>query len=482
LDSLAAGGLRYTQFYNTARCWPTRAALMTGYYAQQVNFDALPGQRGGASRRRPPWAPLLPAYLRPLGYRSYHAGKWHLDGGPIEGGFDRSYSLNDHDRYFAPQKHTLDDRPLPPVARDSGYYATTTVANRAIEFLNEHAARHGQAPFFAFVAFTAPHFPLHALPDDIENVKDRYDVGWDAIRTARWQKLQPLLKIPGELSMLEPEIGPPYEFARARRELGPNEVWRETSWDQLTEGQRAFQAAKMSIHAAMVERMDREIGRLLGQLRGMGALENTVVFFLSDNGASAEIMIRGDRHDPAAPPGSSDTFLCLGPGWSRAANTPFRRHKTWVQEGGIATPLVIHWPAGISAAGEVRDAAVGHVIDIAPTILELAGGTWHDDGGGSPRPPSPGRSLVRSFQENARIDRDMLWWLHEGNRAIRAGDWKLVAARDKPWELYNLAADRAENHNLAAQQTDRVNELERRWLETAEQFQLLSEEKFTGNQ
>jgi arylsulfatase len=252
LDSLAAGGLRYTQFYNTARCWPTRAALMTGYYAQQVNFDALPGQRGGASRRRPPWAPLLPAYLRPLGYRLYHAGKWHLDGGPIEGGFDRSYSLNDHDRYFAPQKHTLDDRPLPPVERDSGYYATTNVANHAIEFLREHAARHGQAPFFAFVAFTAPHFPLHAPPDDIAHVKDRYDVGWDAIRTARWQRLQPLLKIPGELSMLEPDIGPPYEFARARRELGPNEVWRETSWDQLTEEQRAFQAAKMSIHAAIV--------------------------------------------------------------------------------------------------------------------------------------------------------------------------------------------------------------------------------------
>src|SRR5687768_8028575 len=168
LDSLAAGGLRYTQFYNTARCWPTRAALMTGYYAQQVGFDALPDQRSGASRRRPPWAPLLPQYLRPLGYRSYHSGKWHLDGGPIEGGFDRSYSLNDHDRYFAPQKQTLDDRPLPPVERGSEFYATTAVAERAVEFLKEHTARHGESPFFAYVAITAPHFPLHARPDDIE--------------------------------------------------------------------------------------------------------------------------------------------------------------------------------------------------------------------------------------------------------------------------------------------------------------------------
>jgi arylsulfatase len=474
LDSLAAAGLRYTQFYNTARCWPTRAALLTGYYAQQVGFDALPGQRDGAPRVRPPWAPLLPTYLRPLGYRSYHSGKWHLDGGPVEGGFDRSYSLNDHNRFFAPQEHTFDDRPLSPVARGDDYYATTAVADRAVEFLNEHASQHSEAPFFAYVAFTSPHFPLQARQDDIEKVGERYNIGWDAIRQARWRKMQPLVKIPGKLSALEPDIGPPYQFARAREELGPNEVWRETPWDELTEGQRAFQAAKMSIHAAMVERMDREIGRLLEQLRSMGALENTVIFFLSDNGASAEIMIRGDRHDAAAAPGSADTFLCLGPGWSRAANTPFRRHKMWVHEGGIATALVVHWPAGISAAGEVRDAAVGHVIDIAPTIVELAGGTWSTNDGGSPRPLSPGRSLVTTFGRNVPIERDMLWWLHEGNRAIRAGDWKLVAARDKPWELYNLNNDRAENHDLASEQPERAKELEQRWEETTSEFQRLS--------
>jgi arylsulfatase A-like enzyme len=283
-----------------------------------------------------------------------------------------------------------------------------------------------------------------------------------------------MLEIPGELSALEPEIGPPYAFARARKELGSNELWRETPWDQLTDGQRTFQAVKMTIHAAMVERMDREIGRLLEQLRGMGALENTVIFFLSDNGASAEIMIRGDRHDPASQPGSADTFLCLGPGWSRAANTPFRRHKTWVHEGGIATPLVVHWPAGVSAAGQVRNAAVSHVIDIAPTIVELAGGTWPTKDGGAPRPTSPGRSLVLTFRKNVPIDRDFLWWLHEGNRAVRAGDWKLVAARDQPWELYNLADDRAENHDLASNEAERAKEMERRWFEAAEQFQKLS--------
>jgi arylsulfatase A-like enzyme len=472
LDSLAAGGLRYTQFYNTARCWPTRAALLTGYYAQQVGFDALPGQRGGAGRQRPPWAPLLPEYLRPLGYRAYHSGKWHLDAAPIEGGFDRSYSLNDHDRYFTPQKHTLDDRPLPP-APDGGY-STTTIADYALEFLKEHASRHGEAPFFAYVAFTAPHFPLQARLEDVENVKDRYRVGWDAVRQARWRRMQPLLKIPGDLSKLEPDIGPPYRFDRAKDELGPNEVWRETPWDQLGEGQQAFQSAKMAVHAAMVERMDREVGRLVAQLRDMGALENTVIFFLSDNGASAEIMVRGDRHDPAAAPGSAGTFLCLGPGWSRAANTPFRRHKTWVHEGGIATPLIVHWSGAITAPGEVRDAAMGHVIDIAPTILELAGGTWRNEDGGTPRPPSPGRSLAPTFQQNSPIERDLLWWLHEGNRAIRVGDWKLVAARDGPWELYDLARDRSESSNLAAKQPERVKDLEGRWLDTTEQFQKLS--------
>ena len=471
LDALAARGLRYTQFYNTARCVPTRAALLTGYYAQQVGFDELPGHRPGVPRVRPAWAPLLPDYLRPLGYRSYHSGKWHLDGGPIAGGFDRSYSLNDHNRYFSPQEHTFDDRPLGPVTPDSGYYSTTAIAEHAIAFLSQHTAEHVKSPFFAYIAFTAPHFPLQALPDDIAAGTDRYGVGWDTIRQNRWRKMQPLLRIPGELSALERDIGPPYEFPAAKEELGPSEVWTETPWDDLSQEQQAFQAAKMAIHAAMVERMDREIGRIIEQLRNMGALENTVILFLSDNGASAEIMIRGDGHDAMAAPGSADTFLCLGPGWSRAANTPFRRHKTWVHEGGIATPLVVHWPAGISASGELRDAAVCHVIDITPTLVELAGGTWAGEHGGLPRPTSPGRTLVPTFAQNVSIQREMLWWLHEGNRAIRVGDWKLVAARNQPSELYNLALDRSENHDLSAQHTEKVGALEEQWRQTTKEFQ-----------
>jgi arylsulfatase len=225
----------------------------------------------------------------------------------------------------------------------------------------------------------------------------------------------------------------------------------------------------MSIHAAMVDRMDREIGRLLAQLREMGALENTVIFFFSDNGASAEIMVRGDGHAPAAAPGSADTFHCLGPGWSRAANTPFRRHKMWVHEGGIATPLIVHWPAGIAGKGELRR-AVGHVIDLAPTILGLAGGSWPTEHDGMALPPQPGRNLASTFTRDAKIDRKLLWWFHQGNKAIRVDDWKLVAAGDGPWELYDLSRDRAENHDLSGQHPDKVRELQQLWRMTAMEF------------
>jgi arylsulfatase len=467
LDALAAGGLRYTQFYNTSRCWPTRAALLTGYYAQQVGFDGLPDLP--PTRKRPAWAPLLPVYLKPLGYRSYHSGKWHLDGGPVEQGFDRSYSLNDQDRFFSPQKHTLDDKPLSAVDRGSGYYATREIANRAIEFLEEHAAKHDVEPFFEFVAFISPHFPLHALPEDIARNEAKYRVGWDEIRRERWERIQKTLHLPGDLSVLERSIGPPYGYARTHEILGPREVYREIPWDELKMDQQAFQAAKMAVHAAMVDRMDQEIGRIIEQLRKMNALENTVIFFCSDNGASAEIMVRGDGYDSAAAPGSADAFLCLGPGWSRAANTPFRRHKTWTHEGGIATPLIAHWPAGIMARGELRN-AVGHVIDLTPTILKLAGGQWIDDYKGNSRPPVPGRDLSISFADDSNPDREFLWWLHQGNRAIRQGNWKLVSTGDDPWELYDLKRDRMENRDLADENAEKVRELAQQWSATTEEF------------
>jgi arylsulfatase len=393
---------------------------------------------------------------------------------PVAEGFDRSYYLQDAGRFFSPRVHYEDDEKLPPVEHDSGYYSTTAIADYAIRRLQEHAAEHADRPFFCYLAFLSPHFPLHALQEDIDRYRDRYQGGWDEAREARWRRIQELGIVEGKLSDVQREVGPPYNFPDALEKLGPDEVNRPIPWSDLTEKQREFQAAKMAIHAAMVDRMDREIGRVLAQLRAMDAFENTLILFLSDNGASAEIMVRDDGHDPAAPPGSAATHLCLGPGWSTVANTPFRYHKTWVHEGGVATPLVVHWPKGIAARGELRRNP-GHVIDVVPTILELAGGERPQSLDGKPVPPFPGHSLAPVFSSDSTIVRDYLWWLHEGNRAIRIGDWKLVAAGENgPWELYNLAVDRAETNNLATVQREKAKELEVAWNERWKEIQTLA--------
>jgi len=271
------------------------------------------------------------------------------------------------------------------------------------------------------------------------------------------------------LSALERDVGPPYAFPEAIARLGPGEVNRPLPWSELTAEQRRFQAAKMAIHAAMIDRMDREIGRIVAQLKAMDAYENTLIFFASDNGASAEIMVRHGGHNPEAAPGSAATYLCLGPGFSSACNTPFRRHKTWVHEGGISSPLIVHWPAGIRARNQLRRTPA-HVIDIAPTILEIAGIEKPAQWNGEPIPPAPGQSLLPAFEHDRVIARESLWWLHEGNRAVRVGDWKLVASKGDPWELYDLAADRAEQHNLAPQMPDKVQDLERVWQRQTDSF------------
>ncbi len=469
LDALASHGLRFTQFYNTARCWPTRAALMTGYYAQQVRRDTVPKIKSGSRGLRPKWAPLLPAKLAPLGYRSYHSGKWHLDGMPLKNGFNRSYYLQDTGRFFNPKVHYEDDRKLPPVEPDTGFYVTSAIADHAIKYLKEHAEKHADKPFMQYLAFTSPHFPLHALPEDIARYRDTFRKGWNAVRDARLKRMHAMGIVDVALSPVELEVGPPYHFPEALETLGSGEVNRPLPWLELTDEQREYQATKMAIHAAMIDRMDRDIGRVLDQLRAMGAFENTLIFFLSDNGASAEIMVRDDGHDPAASPGSAATYFCLGPGWSNASNTPFRRHKTWVHEGGISTPLIVHWPKGIAARGELRHSP-GHVIDIVPTVLEVAGGKPVEELDGQPVPKPPGESLVPAFSQDATVFHEDIWWLHEGNRAIRVGNWKLVAADQEPWELFDLSTDRSETKNLAEQYPDKVRQLEKKWQQRTAQF------------
>jgi arylsulfatase A-like enzyme len=472
LDSLAKNGLRFTQFYNTARCWPTRGALMTGFYAQQIHRDALPGVGGGGQGMRQKWARLLPDFLKPAGYRSYHSGKWHIDGKVLDAGFDRSLDTRNQGNFFTSKGNAIDDVPVEVPADEKGYYTTIATADHAIDCLKDHAANHQEKPFFHYIPFIAPHFPLHALPEDIAKYRDKYLEGWDKMREARFARQKEMGITNTTLSALEREVGPPYAFPDAMEKLGSGEVNRPLPWSELTDEQRRFQATKMAIHAAMVDRMDREIGRILAQIKEMGAFENTLIFFASDNGASAEIMVRNGGHDPAAAPGSAATYLCLGPGFSSACNTPHRRHKTWVHEGGISTPLIAHWPAGITAKNELRTTPA-HVIDIVPTVLELAGIEKPKVWNGEPIPEAPGRSLSPAFAKDETIVRDSLWWLHEDNKAIRVGDWKLVAAKGDAWALYDLKTDRAEQHDLASKMPDKVKELEAAWQKQTDDFTTL---------
>ena len=449
LDQLAKEGLRFTQAYNTARCWPTRAAILTGFYAQHVRRDYLPHQpeSGGVKGRRPDWARLLPALLKTAGYSSYHSGKWHVDQTPLTAGFDHSYSLDDQDRYFAPKRQLLDDVKLPDP--EPGYYATTAIADHALDFLKQHAEQSPKAPFFAYVAFTSPHFPLQAPQEDIERYKGRFQEGSDVLRTARLSRLWDL----GMLSSAE--LSEPTAPAK--------------NWAELTPEQQTAFTTRMEIHAAMIDRMDREIGRILDYLRSTNALDNTIVLFLSDNGASAESLVRGDGNPPDAAPGSARSFLCLEAQGANLANAPLRYSKKYVHEGGISTPLIVRWPAGFKAKGELREQPV-HVVDIAPTLLKFAGVPWPKLAGELAVPASDGVDLSAAIKENKQLPQRALWWAHEDNCALRLGDWKWVAEKGHAPELFYLKADRSETRDLAPANSERVKEMETIWSKFVNKF------------
>lgn len=448
LDRLAADGLRFTQFYNTGRCWPTRAALLTGMYPHQVGHamifgpSAPPGYQGTSWER----GLFVPEYLHSHRYRSYHVGKWHLDNRsakpndtfPLRRGFDRSYFVKTQNNYFNPRMIYNENQLITRPGANGDFYVTEVLSDRTIAYLKEHHSQYSEQPFFLYLAYTAPHFPLHALPKDIALFRERYKAGWDAVRQSRRQRMIEMGIVDSELSPRDPDA---------------------VAWDSLTPEQQTRWAERMAIHAAMIHCVDRGIGRIVDQLRRMQELDNTVILFLSDNGASAEYIVRGDGHDPTAPPGSAATHLCLEVGWANAANTPFRMHKIWMHEGGISTPLIVHWPTGLKQKGELTH-QVGHVIDVLPTILELAGID-------SERALA-GRSLAPIFRGETRSPHPFLFWEHVGNRALRQGAWKLVAENQGPWELYDLAADRAESVNLASSQPERVKQMAEQWQQFAD--------------
>jgi arylsulfatase len=483
LDSLAAGGLRFTEFYNTSRCWSSRSCLLTGYYAQEIRRDALTGIdfpaepkfKAGAAGVRPRWAVLLPELLKPLGYHSYLSGKWHVDGKPAANGFEHDYLNMNADGYFAQVGVTEDGVKLPDIKPGTNYYNTIAVADYAIKYLKAHAARHPGEPFFEYVAFHSPHFPVQALPADIAIYQDRYQSGWDVMREERFSRMKRMGIINCDLSPLDPVAVPGWNLTEAElhERIGPQEVGHAVPWNTLTRAQQKFQSEKMSVHAAMVHRMDLEIGRVVQQVKAMGVFDNTLIVFVSDNGASAEQIIRGLGEDPAAPVGSAYSYLGIGPGWASFCNTPLRLYKSWEEEGGISTPLIVHWPAGIKAHNELRSNP-GHLIDLVPTVLDIVGAKPPARIAGLPVPPLPGKSLVPVFTKDGSVQHDYLWFNHIGNRAILVGDWKLVGDQAGPWELFNLKNDRSETRNLANQYPDKVKELNAAWIQHAKEFHALA--------
>ncbi|MEA3460864.1 MAG: arylsulfatase [Bacteroidota bacterium] len=469
IDALASGGLRFTNFYNTGRCWPTRTSLLSGYYPHQVLADPMPGVDYTVSTVQAVTAGWLPTILKNHGYSTYHSGKWHIVRkvpeqshlSHAEVGFDRSYRTEDG-RHLRPHHLWEDGVEIALPGSGEEYEASVAIVDHAIKYLEEHKQNRGDKPFFEYIAFIAPHFPLQAMQKDIDQYRELFLVGWDEIRKLRTENREELGFEVHPVNELEPERFAPWNLTPEEliTQIDSADTGRAIPWNQLTREQQEFQATKMAIHAAMVTRMDREIGRYIEALKELGYFENTIVFFCSDNGASTEIMNRADKHTIGALPGSADTYLCLGPGWSSASNTPFRLHKTWVHEGGIATPLVVHWPNGIKDNNAFRDMPA-HIIDIAPTMLELAG---TEAAKLNERFDAPGISLVPFFSQDIRTERPPIFFHHEKKKALRHGDWKITTIEeDGQWELYDLSVDRGETNNLADQNPEKLQELVTLW-------------------
>jgi len=444
LDRLARDGLRFTQFYNTARCCPTRAALMTGLYSHQAGIGHMVGNHGHPSYQGylNQQCVTIAEVLKGAGYQTLMTGKWHVGSRPghwpRDRGFDRFYGSNTstgsyfgiHDDQYD-RRLILDDEEVEPPAE---WYATDAYTDYAIDFLKD--AAQADRPFFLYTAYTAPHWPLHALPEDIAKYRGKYRQGWDVLRNRRRERMV-------ELGIVE------RRWALSPRGGKP--------WESLAADKRDEMDLRMAVYAAMVDRMDRNIGRLVETLKDLDAFDNTLILFLSDNGGSAEGGLWGFSRE-GDPIGSPQSYASYGQCWANVSDTPFRRYKSWTHEGGIATPLIAHWPGVIKRQGKLVHEP-GHVIDIMATCCDVSGAAYPRTHNGHAIIPLEGRSLLPLLKGNARKSHDAIFWEHQGNRAVRQGKWKLVAAHREPWELYDLEADRTELHNLATQYPEKVNEL-----------------------
>lgn len=453
LDRLARSGVALTQFYNQARCCPTRAALLTGRYPHQVGIGDMIDDYAAAARRAansPAYqdhlttnSPTLAELLRGAGYRTLMSGKWHLgkrpEEWPVRRGFDRSFvQVDGAMNYFGGDskngpraRMALDDQPYSPP--HDGFYSTDAFTDQALAFLRESASNAPARPFFLYLPYNAPHWPLQAPEEDIARQRGKYDAGWQAVRQARLQKMIELGIVPAGQGMVPMDRG------------------NQKTWHELSAEQRQDWTRRMEVYAAQIEHLDRAVGRVLEELKRLNVAENTLVIFLSDNGGAAEDPNSGDK---SAPIGDRDSYRGYARPWASVSNTPWRRHKVTAYEGGISTPLLARWPAGIAKTNEgklVREPA--HVTDLLPTLLELAGAKAGTN-------QFEGQSIAAMLRGGAGNTNRLFVWEHQGHRAIRKGPWKLVANGRDPWELYDIGADRLESDNLAAQHPEVVADLQ----------------------
>lgn len=480
IDALAGAGVRCTQFYNTARCSPSRASLLTGLHPHQtgvaelVNNDGPGGYPGSLNDR----CATLAETFQAAGYRTQMTGKWHLsnererpDGSwPLRRGFEHFWgTIGGAGSYFQPTTLHDGETPIKIDSLPEDFYYTDAIGRHAADGIRDAAA--GDAPFFAYVAFTAPHWPLHAKAEDLAHTKGQFDQGWDELRARRRQRQLDagVCSDDATLDVRDPEVP----------------AWQD-------EPNKSWQLERMEAYAAQIQAMDRAVGEVRRALQDSGVEDDTIVLFLADNGGCAEELSAEPSRaaqfrknfliiPPSAPdgtpmlvgnspeihPGTADTYTSYGQAWANLSNTPFRLYKRWVHEGGISTPLIISWPAGDLDRGAIVDAP-HQLTDIAPTLLEATGVSALPERNGAALPELKGTSLLTALRGGPATPHD-LFWEHIGNQATRSGDWKLVREDGQAWELYDLARDRSEQTDLAEKEPDRVTELADKWQRWADE-------------
>lgn len=453
LDRLASKGLRFTNFYNTARCCPSRASLMTGLYAHQAgmgnmnNDQKKPGYRGELNRT----SVTIAEVLRMIGYWCGMVGKWHLtnaqrldgpiDSWPLQRGFERYFgTLNGAGSYYKPPTLTRDNTRIeaPP-----GFYYTDAISENAVQFIqDQHKARADQ-PIFLYVAYTAPHWPLHAPAKEIAKYEEIYLKGWDVLNKERYERLR-------KSGIVDPNWPVP-----PRDKQVP-------AWDSLDDAKKKEMAHKMAVYAAQIDRLDQGVGRIVDALKKTNRLDDTLILFMADNGGCEEGGIWGFERKKGGTVGEDSSFASYGRGWAWLSNCIFRLFKHWIHGGGTRSPLIAHWPNGIADQNQLRRQPA-HLIDIMATCVELSGAKYPTEFNGNKITPLEGKSLVPAFA-NKPIEREAIYWEHEGNRGVLVKNWKLVAVGGKgPWELYDLAKDGAETNNLVNDYPEITRDLAAKW-------------------